>query len=91
MMMKNEKILKDIYEENRAINRNLQRLTSIGLIVVLSNTIKEAKENGDNKIVSVGKAGLFALAVAQLLLLISDVSALIRRKDEEKLTEYEEE
>lgn len=90
-MMKNEKILKDIYDENRAINRNLQRLTSIGLIAMLSNTIKEAKEKGDSTIVSVGKVGLVALAVAQLLLLISDISALMRRKDEKKLTEYEEE
>ncbi len=89
-MMKNEKILKDIYDENRTINRNLQRLTSIGLIAVLSNTIKEAKEKGDNTIVSMGRVALFTLALAQFLLLISDVSALLRKRNEEQVDEYEE-
>ena len=88
--MKNEKILKDIYDENRAINRNLQRLTSIGLIAVLSNTIKEAKEKGDNTIVRLGRTALFALALAQFLLLISDVTTLQRKRNEEQVDEKEE-
>lgn len=88
--MKNEKILKDIYDENRAINRNLQRLTSIGLIAVLSNTIKETKEKGDNTIVRLGRTALFALALAQFLLLISDVSTLQRKRNEEQVDENEE-
>ena len=50
-MKNSEKMLQDIYEENRSINRNLQRITSIGLIAILSNIIKEAKDKDDDKIV----------------------------------------
>lgn len=90
-MKNSEKMLQDIYEENRSINRNLQRITSIGLIAILSNIIKEAKDKEDDKIVGVGKLALFTLAVTQFLLLVSDVSALMRKRNEEKLEKDEEE
>lgn len=90
-MKKSEKMLQDIYEENRSINRNLQRITSIGLIAILGNIIKEAKGKDDDKTVRIGRLALFALAVTQILLLISDVSALVRKRNEEKLEKYEEE
>ena len=90
-MEKSEKVLHDIYEENRSINRNLQRITSIGLIAVLDNILKDAKTKGDDKTVGVGKLALLALALAQFLLLISDISAMMRKRNEEKIDEYEEE
>lgn len=90
MMKKSEKMLQDIYEENRSINRNLQRITSIGLIAVLGNILKDAKAKGDDKTVGIGKLALLALALAQFLLLLSDISAMMRKRNEEKMDEYEE-
>ena len=34
--MKNKEMLRKIYYENKAINRNMQRLVNIGLIGILS-------------------------------------------------------
>lgn len=90
-MEKSEKVLQDIYEENRSINRNLQRITSIGLIAILGNILKDAKAKGDDKTVEIGKLALLALALEQFLLLISDISAMMRKRNEENIDEYEEE
>ena len=40
--MKNKEMLRKIYYENKAINRNMQRLVNIGLIGILSGAAKEA-------------------------------------------------
>ena len=45
--MKNKEILRKIYYENRAINRNIQRLANISLIGLLARSAKEAKESDD--------------------------------------------
>ena len=40
--MKNKEMLRKIYYENKAINRNMQRLVNIGLIGILGGIAKEA-------------------------------------------------
>ena len=47
--MKNKEILRKIYYENRAINRNIQRLANISLIGLLARSAKEAKESDDEQ------------------------------------------
>lgn len=47
--MKNKEMLRKIYYENKATNRNAQRLVNIGLIGILSGTAKEAKASDDPK------------------------------------------
>lgn len=42
--MKNKEILRKIYYENRAINRNIQRLANIGLIGLLARSAKDYLE-----------------------------------------------
>ena len=89
--MKNNTILKDIYSESKGINRNLQRISTIGLISLLSTTLKEAKEKDDENVVAIGKIGMMALALAQVLLFVSDIDEIIHRRKERKLdAEYEE-
>lgn len=47
--MKNKEMLRKIYYENKAINRNMQRLVNIGLIGILGGIAKEAKASDDPK------------------------------------------
>ena len=42
--MKNKEILRKIYYENRAINRNIQRLANISLIGLLARSAKDYLE-----------------------------------------------
>ena len=56
--MKNKEMLRKIYYENKAINRNMQRLVNIGLIGILSGIAKEAKASDDPKAKILVKAGM---------------------------------
>lgn len=47
--MKNKEMLREIYYENKAMNRNMQRLVNIGLLGILGRAAKEAKEPDDAK------------------------------------------
>ena len=69
--MKNKEMLRKIYYENKAINRNMQRLVNIGLIGILGGIAKEAKASDDPK--------------AKILLLFSDILDYRKSRIEEKL------
>lgn len=56
--MKNKEMLRKIYYENKAINRNMQRLVNIGLIGILGGIAKEAKASDDPKAKILVKAGM---------------------------------
>ena len=56
--MKNKEILRKIYYENRAINRNIQRLANISLIGLLARSAKKVKESDDEQGKNLAKAGL---------------------------------
>lgn len=45
--MTNRDLLKEIRNENKAINRNIQRLINIGLLGLFGKTGQEAKEKDD--------------------------------------------
>ena len=53
--MKNKEMLRKIYYENKAINRNMQRLVNIGLIGILGGIAKEAKASDDPKAENLSK------------------------------------
>lgn len=71
--MKNKEILRKIYYENRAINRNIQRLANIGLIGLLARSAKEAKESDDEQGKNLAKAGLLLVVISEALIIISDI------------------
>lgn len=84
-MMKNKEMLRKIYYENKAINRNMQRLVNIGLIGILRGAAKEAKASDDLKEKILVKAGLIMIAITEGLLLFSDILDYRKNRIEEKL------
>lgn len=82
--MKSNTELKNIYKETKAINRKLQRISTIGLAVSLSKIVKDGKENGDEKVVAIGKLGMMALLFVQVLLLVTDIGEMIDLLKERK-------
>ena len=71
--------------ENKAINRNMQRLVNIGLIGILSAAAKEAKGSDDPKEKILVKAGMVVIAITEGLLLFSDILGYRKNRIEEKL------
>ena len=83
--MKNTKLLKKIYYQDKAINRNLQRLINIGLMGWLAKTMKKYKDN-EQEILPLKIAEMLVYFM-DLLLIIVD---LIERKEEEMEDESDE-
>lgn len=80
-------MLREIYYENKAMNRNMQRLVNIGLLGILGRAAKEAKEPDDAKEKNLVKAGLVLIAITQGLLMISDILDYRKNRMEEQLEE----
>ncbi len=87
--MKNKEMLRKIYYENKAINRNIQRLTNIGLLGILGRTAKEAKESDDEKRKNLVKAGLVLAAITQGLLMIGAILDYRKNRLEEQLEDVD--
>lgn len=87
--MKNKEMLRKIYYENKAMNRNMQRLVNIGLLGILGKAAKEAKESDDAKGKNLVKAGLALVAITQGLLMISDILDYCKKRMEVRLEELE--
>lgn len=87
--MKNKEMLRKIYYENKAMNRNMQRLVNIGLLGILGRAAKEAKESDDAKGKNLVKAGLVLVAITQGLLMISDILDYCKKRMEVRLEELE--
>ena len=88
--MKNKEMLRKIYYENKAMNRNMQRLVNIGLLGILGilgRAAKEAKESDDAKEKNLVKAGLVFIAITQGLLMISDILDYRKNRMEAQLEE----
>lgn len=83
--MKNKEMLRKIYYENKAINKNMQRLLNVGLIGILSGAAKEAKGSDDPKEKILVKAGMVMIAITEGLLMLSDILDYRKNRIEEKL------
>lgn len=83
--MKNKEMLRKIYYENKAINKNMQRLLNVGLIGILSGAAKEAKASDDPKAKILVKAGIVMIGITEGLLMISDILDYRKNRIEEKL------
>ena len=89
--MKNKEILRKIYYENRAINRNIQRLANISLIGLLARSAKKVKESDDDdeQGKNLAKAGLLLVVISEALIMISDILDHRKMKIEEKIEKCE--
>ena len=83
--MKNKEMLRKIYYENKAINKNMQRLVNVGLIGILSGAAQEAKASDDPKEKILVKAGMVMIAITEGLLMLSDILDYRKNRIEEKL------
>ena len=62
--MTNRELLREIYKESKAINRNIQRVAYVGLLGIFERVAKEAEINDDEDgkfIVKVGAWGIFLI------------------------------
>lgn len=80
-------MLRKIYYENKAMNRNMQRLVNIGLLGILGRAAKEAKESDDAKEKNLVRVGLVLIAIMQGLLMISDILDYHKNRMEAQLEE----
>lgn len=88
--MTNRDLLKEIHNENKAINRNIQRLINIGLLGLLGKAGQEAKEKNDETGRRLSKAGLLLIAIDEVLLFISDVIDYRKLRVEDRLDEIKD-
>lgn len=88
--MTNKVTLRDIHKDNKAINRNLQRLANIELIRLLGKSAEEAKKTDDPVGKTLAKTGLILVAVSEIVLMIADIIDYREEKIEQQLEEYDE-
>ena len=81
--MNKKKMLEEILQENRQVNRNLVHLGNlIGLLILLEG-IKEGKKRRDKGMVGLAKLGLVLVSVLEAILTalnIQDIYASTKRK-----------
>lgn len=82
--MTNRELLREIHRDNKAMNRNIQRLVNVGLMGVLVNVSREAKKKEDKAGKTLVKTGLLLVVMNEILLLISDIIAYKKAKAEER-------
>lgn len=88
--MTNRDYLKEIHRENKAMNRNLQRLINIGMMGMLGKMGHEAKESNDTVGRALAKTGLLLVAVSESLLAISEIIDMRKAKIEDRLEDMED-
>ena len=88
-MMRNTELLRKIYHENKAMNRNMQRLANIGLIGLLGKAIEESTVKGDGQGKLLAKVGLLLIGLSEVLLIIGDFIDYRKIEVEEEQKEFE--
>ena len=88
--MNKKKMLEEILQENRQVNRNLVHLGNlIGLLILLEG-IKEGKKRRDKGMVGLAKFGLVLVSVLEAILTalnIQDIYAKYKEEKEDELWE----
>lgn len=83
--MDEKKMLRKIYYENRAMNRNIQRLINIGFLGIFAGIAKDAKEKDDKQEKTMVKVGLALIAILEGMTMVSSIIDYRRAKSEEEL------
>lgn len=87
--MNKEKTLRDISYETKKMNNNLQRLCNIGLLGIFFKVLEDAREDGNEEVIIIGKIGLAFVAVSQMIISISDIVNVYKKKREDDGEEAE--
>lgn len=82
--MNKKKMLEEILQENRQVNRNLVHLGNlIGLLILLEG-IKEEKKRRDKGMVGLAKLGLVLVSVLEAILTALNIQDIYAKYKEEK-------
>ena len=82
--MNKKKMLEEILQENRQVNRNLVHLGNlIGLLILLEG-IKEGKKRRDKGMVGLAKFGLVLVSVLEAILTALNIQDIYAKYKEEK-------
>ena len=82
--MNKKKMLEEILQENRQVNRNLVHLGNlIGLLILLEG-IKEGKKRRDKGMVGLAKFGLVLVSVLEAILTTLNIQDIYAKYKEEK-------
>lgn len=82
--MNKKKMLEEILQENRQVNRNLVHLGNlIGLLILLEG-IKEGKKRRDKGMVGLAKFGLVLVSVLEAILTAFNIQDIYAKYKEEK-------
>ena len=82
--MNKKKMLEEILQENRQVNRNLVHLGNlIGLLIHLEG-IKEGKKRRDKGMVGLAKLGLVLVSVLEAILTALNIQDIYAKYKEEK-------
>ena len=82
--MNKKKMLEEILQENRQVNRNLVHLGNlIGLLILLEG-MKEGKKRRDKGIVGLAKFGLVLVSVLEAILTALNIQDIYAKYKEEK-------
>jgi hypothetical protein len=82
--MNKKKMLEEILQENRQVNRNLVHLGNlIGLLILLEG-IKEGKKRRDKGMIGLAKLGLVLVSVLEAILTALNIQDIYAKYKEEK-------
>ena len=88
--MNKKKMMEEILEENRQINRNLLHLGNMSGILILLECLKEAKQKRDRSALKLAKIGLLLTAITEMLFLLTNLSACFEKAREAREEEADE-
>ena len=80
--MNKKKMMEEILEENRQMNRNLLHLGNMSGILILLECLKEAKQKRDRSALKLAKIGLLLTAITEMLFLLTNLSAFFEKYKE---------
>ncbi len=88
--MNKKKIMEELLEENRQINRNIVHLGNLTGLLILMEGMKEAKRERNKGVLTLLKPALFLVMLIELFLTAMNICE-IAEKFREKRAEREEE
>ena len=88
--MNKKKIMEELLEENRQINRNIVHLGNLAGLLILMEGMKEAKRERNKGVLTLLKPALFLVMLIELFLTAMNICE-IAEKFREKREEREEE
>lgn len=88
--MNKKKMMEEILEENRQMNRNLLHLGNMSGILILLECLKEAKQKRDKSALKLAKIGLLLTAITEVLFLLTNLSDCFEKAREAREEEANE-